>query len=269
MTAPREFLQVPVEGGGSAEVTCVLVSEIGEPVINLVPVCLHPLKVVIDAAITASHVKVCINRGRSVLAEFHLLHPEPVMDVPCTVYTVASVRLPLRGWFSRMLFFLRYGFTSESVSFNYYWKRAALFYQPREVVLVSVKSGGFERVFPMDLQLRCGGHYLLGLRRSNPAVARLDDANLQLSVADAPFSAREDIYRLGASHRGEAPALTSKLRDTAGGPALPDYVSGFAAVSVVRHMTLGEQELIICKVISEKRIGPKPPALAHLHAMAM
>jgi flavin reductase (DIM6/NTAB) family NADH-FMN oxidoreductase RutF len=72
---------------------------------------------------------------------------------------------------------------------------------PRPVFLVSVRHGGHENLFPMDLVGEISsGEFILALRSTSPAIELIEQSR-QVALSAAPASQVKIVYALGANHR--------------------------------------------------------------------
>jgi flavin reductase (DIM6/NTAB) family NADH-FMN oxidoreductase RutF len=72
---------------------------------------------------------------------------------------------------------------------------------PRPVFLVSVRHGGHENLFPMDLVGEVSsGEFILALRSTSPAIELMEQSR-QVALSAAPASQVKTVYALGANHK--------------------------------------------------------------------
>jgi flavin reductase (DIM6/NTAB) family NADH-FMN oxidoreductase RutF len=76
-----------------------------------------------------------------------------------------------------------------------------LYICPRPVVLVSVRYGDADNLFPMDLIGPAGGpHFVMALRSTSPSVELMTGSG-RMSIADVPLEDSREAIRLGDRHK--------------------------------------------------------------------
>jgi hypothetical protein len=240
------------------------------------PICLNPLKLVLagDHSMSGFYYYVVLRKGLPIVRiDLNKAQCFKAGNSSFTVFELSRSGFYASLGLTRVLFYLfKLRLFKNPVRYRYYWDRASLFFEPRDVVLVSVKCGEFESVFPMDLQLRDdkSGIHLLGLRKSNAACRYLGDPSVRIAVADAPFSQKKLIYELGASHYERVKIDTATaIRTENHQNVFPSLITTYFEMELLFHEPIGQQELIVCRVKAVKRIGPPAPILNHLHSQAL
>lgn len=181
-----------------------------------------------------------------------------------------------RTRFHRRSILLLYSFYRQVISgkkqigFRYYLSLAAGFAIPREVILVSVKCGSFESVFPMDLWIfDKKGTFLLGLRNSNKVSEFLRSADLKISVARVPANETGSAYFFGNFHSAAFPDTNSLpyhfYRTSENENLFPAFAQCFAELCYMGFSDAGSHNILILSEIRAHTARFPAKVMAHRH----
>jgi hypothetical protein len=148
----------------------------------------------------------------------------------------------------RYLIFRRY-YKKNSLNFRQFKAFVAAYSYPRRIRVISFRQDDYFNIFPMDLlgDISTCNRYVFGLRHSNIALNKII-ATGKLVVAEAPFEQKEAIYRLGAHHSANPPALHTlpfkTIQSKDHGFHIPDWALSYREIHILRTINLGSHMLL-------------------------
>jgi flavin reductase (DIM6/NTAB) family NADH-FMN oxidoreductase RutF len=130
---------------------------------------------------------------------------------------------------------------------------------PRPVFLVSVDDGHSSNLFPMDLVgPLLPERFTLALRNTSPSVQTIKNAR-RVAFADAPGTACQIAYQLGAHHRKQniewdtLPFRT--LRSEQFSLRIPEIALQVREVEILDFQTVGSHTLFVGRICSEQTLA--------------
>lgn len=167
----------------------------------------------------------------------------------------------------RYLLFRRY-YRKNGLTFQGFKSFVAAYSYPRRIRVVSFRQDDYYNIFPMDLlgDISTCNRYILGLRHSNVALAKIM-ATGKLVVAEAPFEQKDTIYRLGAHHSSNPPALDALpfniVQSKQYGFYLPHWVISYREINLLKTINMGSHTLLWGES-SEEEVLQAPAGHLHL-----
>jgi hypothetical protein len=241
--------------------------------VSVKPICLRPLSVACNIGISSSENALLIFKANDDTIASIPVSPVSVLDVagePVTVLRANNGSEFSAGLLKRLYYYFRIHFKKRPVSFSYYWARAALFFEPRPVILVAVKCDEFENVFPMDLHLETTNTHVFGLRRTNEACSHLDKKSFRMSIARVSIEHKHELYELGKAHYGKRNALSDGAIITRlHGNRFPEYICEYEELEIIHQASIGEQKLISARRINQVVLKNCGNPLHHFHTGAL
>lgn len=169
----------------------------------------------------------------------------------------------------RYLIYRRY-YKKNGLNFRQFKAFVAAYSYPRRIRVISFRQDDYFNIFPMDLLGDISGcnRYVFGLRHSNIALNKIIDTG-KLVVAEAPFAQKEAIYRLGAHHSANPPALhtlpfkTIESKDH--GFYIPDWAQSYREINILKTINLGSHMLLWGASSEEQALQPPASNLYLVH----
>lgn len=145
------------------------------------------------------------------------------------------------------LVFRRY-YRKNGLTFPRFKSFVAAYSYPRRIRVISFRQDDYYNIFPMDLLGEIGSHrYVFGLRHSNIALNKII-ATGKLVVAEAPYTQKETIYRLGTHHSSVPPSLhTLPFKVAASkhhGFPIPEWALSYREINILKTINLGSHMLL-------------------------
>lgn len=171
--------------------------------------------------------------------------------------------------FKRYLLFQRY-YKKNGLTFPRFKSFVAAYSYPRRIRVISFRQDDYYNIFPMDLlgDLSTCNRYVFGLRHSNIALNKIIAAG-KLVVSEAPFEQKEMIYRLGAHHSTNPPALHTLPFHTVPskehGFPVPDWALSYREIKVLKSINLGSHMLLWGESSEEQILHPPAGHLYLVH----
>jgi hypothetical protein len=237
---------------------------------QITPVCLHPLQVIVRSCTNDAFWQIRKNGKKIATIRLIMVHSFPAGNETYTLMRVTRASFQGVVFLTRLRFYLRHQKPAKLFAWNYYWKRAALFFTARPVWLVSASCGDFRSIFPMDLVFHDATNelFILGLRQSNRVNEFLQDGNLRISIAHAPANERDAIVAYGDSHFGKAYEMPQPHMLTATHQnVFPDFIRSYYEVTLSGSHVIGSQTLLFCNIIGV-HADAKTEVMFHLHGAA-
>lgn len=169
----------------------------------------------------------------------------------------------------RYLIFRRY-YRKNGLHFRQFKAFVAAYSYPRRVRMISFRQDDYFNIFPMDLlgDISTCNRFVFGLRHTNIALNKII-ATGKLVVAEAPFEQKAAIYRLGAHHSANPPALhnlpfkTIESKDH--GFFIPDWAQSYREINVLKTINLGSHMLLWGASSAEQVLQPPTSNLYLVH----
>lgn len=172
--------------------------------------------------------------------------------------------------FIGQLFLFNRHYRKPGFSFSTFRSYVAAFSYPRKVRLISFQDNDYYSIFPMDFVGNPGQkkRYVFGLRHTNQALPQIIQAK-KLVVSEVPFTAREDIYKLGAYHsappppKEQLPFKTVSTRDF--GFPVPEWVNKYNEIRITRTLDIGSHMLLWGESVHEEVLSAGHRSFYHIH----
>jgi flavin reductase (DIM6/NTAB) family NADH-FMN oxidoreductase RutF len=241
-------------------------------------ICLDPLQLcMIDTAMLPETITVFYAYKNEVTAvvtckKRNIAHT----SYPIQVYEVEKSELKYHSILRLLIYYYKINSGKQKYPFRKYLNLAAAFFYPRKVVLVSVACEDFTSIFPMDFRVQSAAENIvvLGLRKTNQTNEFTGNKNLKLSVANFDKKYKDEVYSFGKFHSTEFPDLKDLpyrfIRTQQHGNIFPDFISHYMELEFVNSIDLGEQNMLICKIVHAHIINSKfIDPLYHVHYLGI